>query len=223
MGGRIVDLLNSPHRATEALLPWLLNGTLSQAERAEVDAHLQACPQCREELARQRELMAAYRASPLPEAQLDGEAALARLRTRLRADAARPTLPQRLVARGRALAARWWPATVALQMGVILALGASLWMQLNASPQGDAAALYRGLGAAEQRATGDALVIFDPRAGEAELRGALLRAGARVVDGPTATGAYIVRFDGGHTPSKLAALRGEAAVRRVDSLAAESQ
>ena len=32
MGGRIVDLLSTPHLATEALLPWLLNDTLTSAD-----------------------------------------------------------------------------------------------------------------------------------------------------------------------------------------------
>ena len=40
MGGRIVDLLSTPHLATEALLPWLLNDTLTSAERSQVEAHL---------------------------------------------------------------------------------------------------------------------------------------------------------------------------------------
>ena len=51
------------HRIVLAL-PWLLNGSLESAERHEVREHLIACPSCRTELARTRELLAAVRATP---------------------------------------------------------------------------------------------------------------------------------------------------------------
>lgn len=239
MAGRVVDLLSSPHLAAEALLPWLLNGTLAPAERGELEAHLQACPQCAADLGRQRELMALYASSPAPEPACDSEAALARLQARLRDDAellpapssAAKHAPGHATARPAARPAiqatspwRWWPLALALQLGIILAFGATLWLQFNAAPN-DAGAAYRGLAAPTQRDAGDAIVIFDPATSEAGLRTALQRAGARVVDGPTAQGAYVVRFDAVAVQTEvavqtaIAVLRADRAVIRVESLA----
>jgi anti-sigma factor RsiW len=211
MGGRIVDLLSAPHLATEALLPWLLNGTLDDSERAGVEAHLQSCPQCRAELDRQRAMMSLYAAIPVDTPAPD--ASLARVLARLDEAPARGAI-DRLRS-----ALRWWQLGAALQLGVILALGATLWLQLLPTAPGDASTPYRGLSDGASRAAGDALVVFAAAASTAEIRSALQRAGARIVDGPTAAGAYIVRFDG-NPAWALDALRREHAVVRADSLAA---
>lgn len=222
MGGRIVDLLSSPHLTTETLLPWLLNDTLPASERREVEAHLSSCAQCRAELARQRELMSLYTASPVADAPTDSAAPWARMLTRLgdgaEAPAARAGAPDR-----GTRAARWWPLAFALQLGVIAALGATLWLQFTSSARNDAPAVYRGLADPGQQAAGDALVVFDPQASEADVRRALLRAGARIVDGPTAAGAYVVRFDRDAAHPALTVLRADRAVVRAETLAAENR
>jgi anti-sigma factor RsiW len=203
--------------ATEALLPWLLNGTLPPAERAKVEAHLQSCVQCRAELECQRELMSHYAASPVPEHATDVDAPLTRLLTRLDDESAHNAMPR------RRLTARWWQLAIALQMGVILALGATLWLQLAQNSQNDAQAAYRGLADSAQRTAGDALVVFDPNASEADIRRALQHAGARIVDGPTTTGAYLVSLDRDPKQPVLAALRLDRAVLRVESLVSEKR
>lgn len=45
-----------PHRECWDLLPWLVTGRLSNADRAQIEAHLAACQACREELVAQRQL-----------------------------------------------------------------------------------------------------------------------------------------------------------------------
>jgi anti-sigma factor RsiW len=217
VGGRIVDLLSAPHLATEALLPWLLNDTLPPAERVEVESHLQACVQCRAELERQRELMSRYVASPVPACATAPEAPLARLLARLDDEAARTAMPR------RKKNARWWQFAIALQLGVILALGTTLWFQIDSTSRTELPAAYRGLATSAQRAAGDALVVFDPNASEADIRRALQSAGARIVDGPTATGAYFVRLDRDPVQPALTALRLDRAVLRVESLVAEQR
>lgn len=38
------------HEAVDLLLPWYVNGTLNETERGQVDRHLEACEECRENL-----------------------------------------------------------------------------------------------------------------------------------------------------------------------------
>jgi len=67
------------HERTQQLLPWLVNGTLEDAERQAVEEHLAACAECRGELAATREAFAAYSAHLPPEVVMayaeDGDAA----------------------------------------------------------------------------------------------------------------------------------------------------
>lgn len=225
MGGRIVDLLSAPHLATEALLPWLLNDTLTSAERREVEAHLQSCAQCRAELEQQQQLLSRYVGTAPADPAIDVDAAFARLRTRLDEVPASP--PRRSLWRPLwplwqpQSALRWWQVGFALQMGVVLALGSALFLQLKATAANEDMAAYRGLGATEQRAFGDALVVFDPNTSVAQVRATLQRAGARIVDGPSASGAFVVRFDGEPTAAVFAALRSDPAILRVHSLSAQ--
>ena len=217
MGGRIVDLLSTPHLATEALLPWLLNDTLTSAERSQVEAHLRSCAQCRAELAQQKQLQSHYSDAATPAPALDIDAAFARLLPRLDDQPVRsargPLWPRQ--------PAHWWQLGLAVQMGVILALSLALLLQLKPTTQNEDVAAYRGLAAATQRATGDALVVFDPNASEAQMRATLQRVGARIVDGPTAAGAFVVRFDDDPTAAVLASLRSDPAIVRVESLSAQ--
>ena len=118
------------------------------------------------------------------------------------------------------VALRWWQLGAALQVGVILALGATLWLQFSPPSHADATPGYRGLSDPAQRVAGDALVVFDASASAAEVQNALQRAGARIVDGPTAAGAYVVRLDRDPGQAALEALRRERVVQRADSLAA---
>jgi len=44
------------HREIGELLPWFVNGRLSEADRQRVDAHLRVCEACSDELAAQRRI-----------------------------------------------------------------------------------------------------------------------------------------------------------------------
>jgi hypothetical protein len=213
VGGRIVDLLSTPHLATEALLPWLLNGTLTGGERRDVEAHLRSCTQCRGELAYQQRLMSHYLACAAADDAPDAEQALQRLQQRIASD------PPRRASRRPAVAAVPWRWLLAVQLGAIVALGSLALLQLAPIRDDDAVAPYRGLADPAQRASGDALVVFAPTASEAAVRAALQRAGARIVDGPTAAGAYVLQFDA-PPDAALAALRAEGTIVRVELLGA---
>jgi hypothetical protein len=88
-----MNLHDSPHRRTWDLIPWLVNDTLDDARRADVEAHLRECASCREELAFQRNVHAGIR-QDLPANERPATDALARLFERIDAeDAAWPDNP----------------------------------------------------------------------------------------------------------------------------------
>ena len=66
---------------------------------------------------------------------------------------------------------------------------------------------YRLLGSEASGQPGNAIVLFAPDTAERDLRAALEQAGARLVDGPTASGAYIVRLPDNRRAEALEGLR----------------
>lgn len=205
------------HQEAQELLPWLANDSLSGTERERVQAHLQGCAACRAELSALHTLRAAGSAD-VP--GLDAQAALARLLPQLDAPAALAPVPtaDRVLPGWRArLAANdrsWLRAALALQFGAIAVLGALL-ARPAASPEAQAGA-YRLLGAADG-VRGSLVVAFGPDTPEREVRRIVLASGARVVGGPTATGAWLL--DTGDAPTAVVArLRAERAVTLAEAL-----
>lgn len=180
----IIRLRGSPHEQAQHLLPWYVNGTLEADEAAMVEAHLAECADCRADLAAEQVLSREVAALPL-----DIEHAWSTLSDRI--DAAGPpcrlaepvSFLRRKVAMGWALGGPL-AAAAAVAFAVAVVPGAP-------SPAGKT---YRALGSVPTAAPGNALVMFRPDTRDSDLRAALTRAGARVVDGPTATGAYVVRI-----------------------------
>ena len=119
--------------------------------------------------------------------------------TRLRAPARRRFIARRIPL-GWALAGQ---AAAAAAVALFF-----MWPQANR----ETASTYRLLGAEEARPTGNVIVLFAPDATERELRAALEQAGGRLVDGPTASGAYIVQVAPEKRPAALARLRATSQV-----------
>ena len=80
---------------------------------------------------------------------------------------------------------------------------------------------YRGLGASVT--AGSAVVMFKPDATEQDIRRALTRSGARLIGGPTVTGAYVLGLPAGRQHAALTELRTQSAVVLAESLDAGSQ
>src|SRR5579871_5427395 len=78
MTGRIIPLRGQPHERIQALLPWFVTERLDPSERAEVEAHLAGCQDCRMEERLERRLNAEVAAMPM-----DIEQSWARMRARL--------------------------------------------------------------------------------------------------------------------------------------------
>lgn len=216
------------HRDAQDALPWLANGTLVGAELARVRAHVDGCALCRADLAGLRTLHAAGHAPALPAAidgELDMDRAFARLLPQLDAVAqahAPPPAPSAAQpiqhgwrARLAANDGRWLRTAAALQCCVIAVLALLL---LRPSTGLDAAAgAYRALGAGPG-AQAALVVAFRPDTPERELRRIVLAGGARIVGGPTPTGAWLLATDA--APDQVAQrLRTEAAVLLAEPLA----
>lgn len=208
---------HAPHREAQAALPWLANGTLAGAELERVQAHLHGCAECRAELALLHTLRGAGEA---PAPALDLDAAFARLLPELDApdtDAAPAPLP---VPHGwRAWRAAndpaWLRTVVAVQCCALAILAVLLWRPA-APPEA-----YRVLGAGPGVQTG-LIVAFKPDTPEHELRRIVTASGARIVGGPTATGAWLLGSDEA-SGTVAGRLRAEPAVTLAEPLGAEGR
>jgi hypothetical protein len=196
---------NDPaHQAMQELLPWFVNGTLSGEQLAMVGDHLLGCAQCRQDVEWQRSVAAAGPAAP----ELDMERALGRLMPRLEARAA----PQR---RPSWFARGWMPWALAGQ-GALIAVLAAVMVAAPDTRQPD----YRVLGAGPATAAGNMVVAFRPEATLADLQRLTRANGARIVDGPTVTGAYVLEVDAARQAQVAAAFKADPAVLLAEPLGA---
>jgi hypothetical protein len=117
------------HCRTWDLIPWVINGTATPAQRERVEQHLRDCADCRNEFALQQQFRDGLRADA--DAAHDPRPALQRLLTRLDAELpatadAFPALdgPSPFPARPRVAAARWtlWLAAAVIVQAIGLAL-----------------------------------------------------------------------------------------------------
>jgi hypothetical protein len=185
------------HERTWELLPWYANGSLAPNEREAVEAHLGECPRCQLELTECRSLDAALRASeqavPSPH-----PVQLARLMARIdalegsEAPAAGGDL---LGAAGHGVRGFWAAAgssplrwAVAAQLALLLALGALVASHPLWRPD----AVYQVL--SEQAPRAGIRVLFAEEASQRQIRDLLERIHARIVDGPSPVGAYIIQI-----------------------------
>ena len=206
MSGKILRLGGDEHDIVQLLLPWFDGGGLNAAESARVTAHLGGCPRCQADIAWQRKLREASTPAAAPGEVDQGWAML-----RGRLDPARASKRERTPHRA---AAPWWRWVLALQSTLIVGLAAVVAMMV---PHDDR---YRALGSPVRASDASIVVVFRPDASELQIRQALRDSDARFVDGPTVTGAYLLAADPSRHASAIERLRQQAAVLRVESLAA---
>jgi len=207
-------------------LPWLANGRLSGVERLRVEEHVRGCAQCAREVALQRRLCdvlteperVTYAPGPSFRKLMD------RIDGRAPAMAAEPrvTRLQRFAARG---SSAWRPPGLAWAASFLLFVGFA----------GLAATTYRWsqprystyTATPAQTSTSVVHIAFLPSLSIAEVGDALRSAGARVIEGPDATGIFGVTpvaassnaADESRELGALAArLRADARVRWVEPI-----
>lgn len=199
----VIDLRELPHHPAQYLLPWHVNGTLDAAETALVETHLEECADCRAELEAELALAAGVPAAARRLAQPAPEPGLR--------PSAHATLAffRRPIPLGWAIAGQL--AAAALLLAILLPGGAA--------PEAEP---YRVLAAPEAAPSpGNVLVLFAPEAPEQAVRAALSRAGARIVDGPTESGAYVLQVAPQGRQAALAALRRDPQVALAEPLGGE--
>jgi anti-sigma factor RsiW len=180
--------LRDAHGQAQMLLPWHVNGTLEPGEAEFVEAHLGECAECRADVAANRALRELYAAMPAPVERAP--------RALLNAvDGSSWRVVRRRLSSG------WGKAA---QLALASAAAVAVVTLVAPSPSEGP---YRLLGSDERAAQGNAIVLFAPDTPERDLRAALDEAGARLVDGPTASGAYIVQVPAERRSSALEGLR----------------
>jgi hypothetical protein len=169
------------HKHAWELIPWYVNGTVTESKRDGLQVHLEHCTQCRDEVEAQRALLQGMKTRQQVESM--PHASLQKLMARIDAD---PDLRRPVPTRStRTL--RWLTAAVVLQA---LLLGGLATLLLR-SPQGDVPVTYQTVsspapvpGAASVRA------VFSPDMTLGELQALLERAHLRIVNGPSPEGVY---------------------------------
>jgi anti-sigma factor RsiW len=180
---QIIHLHGDPHKETQTLLPWYANGSLEPAEAAAVEAHLAECAECRADLKLEHVLSASIADLPADTAQ-----GWETLRARVESEAAQRPVVRKLPANTflrRPVPMGWVIAAQAACLVVVVGAG-GLALKPSVRPQ------YQALGAAPAAQAGNLVVVFRPTTSEQDLRGLLIRSGARLVDGPTASDAYVL-------------------------------
>ena len=180
--GRIPDT----HAEAWAMLPFLVNGRISAQDREWVEAHVQACEECRREMETQQPLAKEMRASEAPYASSE-QRAFAKLWTRIEASenavpvdedvSARAAAPRRTV--------RWLAAAVFVQ-----AIGLAL-LGVIAVNNSNSAQDFRTVTNAEARQMGPAVrLVFTANASMRDVTEILSSQGLQLVGGPHGPGVF---------------------------------
>jgi hypothetical protein len=175
----IIRLNDDPHAQTQHLLPWYVTGALEGKDLAQVEQHLLECAECREDAEIEKALAHHVRGLPC-----DVERGWATLKARIEGA---PGVQRETSLFSRRIPLGWALAAQAAVLAAVVSIMAFAPPRLP---------LAGRTGGATPGA-GDLVVVFRPDASEAALRAILIRNQARIVDGPTASDAYVLRVEPG--------------------------
>ena len=214
------------HQRVSELLPWYVNGSLSQRERERVETHLAVCRRCQEEERASRRTAEAVKSAgevaPTPH-PVQFQRVLARIDEAEREEPAHGVW-QRLAAPFRALidaTPRPLRGALVAQVAVIVMLvGVLVWPELRSDPKAgprtappSPPAVYHTL-SDPTAAPAPAIrlrVMFSPKATERQIRGLLLGVRGEITGGPSPMGVYTLEVPAGadSVQAVLARLRSE--------------
>lgn len=217
------DQFESQHRALHReiwnLLPWHVNGTLSERQAGRVEKHLAECAECRSEHASQQALQQRLREDD--SVVQTPHASLRKLMARIEQDDQTPAADR---APGQSRRIRWLVAAVAVQaVGLIALSGVMTWklQSIRSEPR------YATVSAA-RAPTANAIaarVVFSPSMAAGDLATVLRSMNAQVVAGPSEAGVYTLAFPDTMSEQDVAAavavLRARADVRFAEIAVAD--
>ncbi len=200
--------ISDSYHPTAILLPFYLNGTLSDQERQEVETHLEECQDCKQELEMMQELHSDVKTyySQLPQpspnvfsrvkAQIEQEAAAGSgASVGVRHDS-RLTFGTHLQEFLQSVfATKWAPA---LAMSIIVGQAGLLMWNITSGPMGPhepavGPVIERSVPPAKLQAVPSQIEIaFQDQTSEKEIREIIRSQHARIVDGPTVDGRYTI-------------------------------
>ena len=173
------------HEEVHELLPWFVNGTLSDAERARVSAHIDSCLVCRRVVQRERRLLLHMAAEPAANTAID--AGFRRLMDHVDTRRRRPSPP------AAASEHRFsWAYAVMMLVGI----GIAIWMATpreSVEPAPFATVTDRQ-GAAATRLDIVLDASIDARAHDTIAQSIATGIGARIVASPTENGRYMLEL-----------------------------
>lgn len=206
------------HREASALIPWLVNGTLREAERQKVDAHVRACALCREDLALETSIYQGMAADSGIE--YIPAASLKKLQSKVDeleaggapATSAGSERPRRI--RHSNVWRIAWAASIAAAVGAIGVLSFERMQAPVFAP-----ASYHTVTNAEPRSPREVIrAVFSPTITLVEMQAILDEAQLGIISGPTEAGVYSLAAKSNRPVSaSLALLRRHATVRFAES------
>ena len=206
------------HQDIWELLPWHVNGRLSEPDSRRVEAHLRVCGACRDECAAQRQIYQVIAADTAVEQM--PTAGLNKLRQRIErtpvAAAAEQPPPQTRPAHGRRPRAA---AIAASLVAVTAAVSIPATLHWQAQRQAGPPAYYTVTAAPVAQAGAVIRAVFAPTVTLSELQSLLDDAHLRIVSGPTEAGVYSLAMSGPQSIDwSLHRLRGHDTVRFAESI-----
>lgn len=168
---------NSEH--FDDLLPWFVNGTLSQEEQEHVAAHIERCARCQKEVRFLKKMHGEIR---LETVQSPGELGLKKLLREIRQE-------RKVISPESKVFVNWWRSPLALAASFIIILQAGLLIQTWTSENS-----FTPLSGPKD--SGVVLQItFSPTATEEKIRESLRAVEGTIIDGPSALELYKVRLN----------------------------
>jgi hypothetical protein len=209
------------HEEVSALIPWYVNETIVERDRQRLDAHVDVCVSCRDDLAAQQRLCEAMESQPALDYM--PVASLRRLHARLdamQADAASSSPPAGPPVTSPMPWRGWMAASIAAMAVAVALLAADRWVQF-ASRRGQSD--YSTVTNSVPRPPGEVIrAVFSPAITLVELQTMLDEAQLRIVSGPTEAGVYSLGSNAALPVSaSLALLRQHSTVRFAEGTSPE--
>ena len=196
------------HENCLQLLPWYLNKTLDASERLAVEAHLEDCAACRDEVVFLETVQSSARVVNQPPIRDRFDEVMARIDS------------SKIVSFRPSPLVHWLVAGQAAAIFTLLAI--LLWPAASA-PSGSYQTSSDDLSSAKLTDAVVLRVVFDERATEVEMRGLLESIDAQIVAGPNTAGAYTLQVGGEAVEDRARAkllerLRGDPLIRFAEAV-----